>query len=112
MARDREGAGIGDLFSGHTLKEAGQQQVELNAKEWVEAARVFAMDWADDHGSVTSDIVHKHLPPPADAHPNAMGAVFRTGFVRIGYTTTTRSSGHARMISVWKTKNCVDSPSR
>ncbi len=71
--------------------------------DWITRARNFAMHYAARNGEVTSDDVQKWCPPPPDAHPNVMGAVFRGKRLKpVGFTQTKRVSGHARTIRIYE----------
>lgn len=93
-----------EAAKGHERKEQGQLRVEGNNQVWINRAREAAAAYARFHGTVTSDDLYDICPPPEEAHPNVMGAVFRHGFRRKGFVKTQRKDGHSRMISVWELK--------
>ena len=84
------------------LKEAGMEKVALNNEEFLDTIRKFASRYATEHGSVTTDDLHKY----ADAfgvypkHHNAWGAVFAQKhlWTPIGYQPSERPESHARII--------------
>jgi len=93
------------LELGNQLADQGVAQVALGNEQWVAEARRQAMAYARQHGSVTSDDVHRLCPPPSDAHPNLMGAVWRKCDLQaVGYKQSERPSARGRVIRVWGPK--------
>ena len=63
----------------------------------------------DGQHEVCSDDVWRYCPPPADAHPSCMGAVFKSGlFVMTGWKASTRPSAHARVIRTYRLRGDND----
>jgi len=87
---------------GLDLQFRGIEKVSRNNREWISQARTVAKRLAYEQGSVTSDDIHEHCPPPSNAHPNVMGAVFKDlGLRVVSFATTKRPSGHGRLIRVY-----------
>lgn len=87
---------------GLELQFRGIERVSRSNKEWIAQARKVAKRIAHDQGSVSSDDIHELCPPPPEAHPNVMGAVFKNlGLRVVSFTTTKRPSGHGRLIRVY-----------
>ena len=87
---------------GLDLQFRGIEKVTRNNREWVSQARAVAKRVAYEQGTVSSDDIHELCPPPPDAHPNVMGAVFKNlGLRVVSFTTTKRPSGHGRLIRVY-----------
>jgi len=92
-----------ELEHGRAMKEAGQLRAESSEPNWVDNARA-TLNWlAQFRDFVTSDDLYEWDPPPADAHPNIVGAVFRkSGLVPCGFQKSARASAHARVIRQWR----------
>lgn len=77
------------------------------ADEWGEEARKFAIAYARENGTVTSDDVHQYRPMPPGIHRNAMGAVFSKvkELVPVGMMASNRVESHARRILIYKSKS-------
>lgn len=90
---------------GLARKDAGIDRVKENNAQWIKEARAVAMEILSIKGEICSDDVHEAFPPPADAHPNVMGALMRDlGLKAVGFRPTTRPSGHGRVIRVYRKK--------
>jgi hypothetical protein len=71
-------------------------------QEWIARARAHARRIAGERGQVTINDVRLVCPPPDDADPRIMGAVFgRAEFVRVGFAVSYRKSCHGRHIGVF-----------
>ena len=94
------------MNEGQILKQYGIDLVRLHNPDFVALCQSYAVEHATAHGSVTSDDVRlwANLNDIYPSHHNAWGAVFRSGFERIGFTQSQIPSNHARMISIWKHK--------
>ena len=67
-------------------------------------ARQAAHKLAQQKGFVTSDDVVNVVGMPNA--PSVVGSIFKgSGFTRIGYTPSTRTSTHGREIGVWRVKS-------
>lgn len=87
---------------GLELQFRGIERVSRGYSEWINQARAVARRVAQERGSVSSDDIHELCPPPSDAHPNVMGAVFKgLGLRVISFMPTKRPSGHGRLIRVY-----------
>jgi hypothetical protein len=72
-------------------------------REWIARARAAARRIAREKGQVTINDVRACCPPPQDADPRIMGAVFsRTEFVRVGFAVSYRKPCHGRHIGVFR----------
>lgn len=72
---------------------------------WIAHARLAAWRIAFEKGAVTIDDVREVCPPPEDADPRIMGAVFHGGeFVRVGFEVSARRACHGRMIGLFRLK--------
>jgi hypothetical protein len=70
--------------------------------EWIARARDHARRIARERGQVTINDVRMVCPPPEDADPRIMGAVFsRAEFVRVGFQVSYRKPCHGRHIGVF-----------
>lgn len=92
-------------------KELGQDRAIATKAEWAETAYEALRKLALTGRPFTADdlIAEVGLPTGAvsDKKNNAVGALFtkvaKTGLItRIGYTTSSRKSGHATTIGVWR----------
>ena len=56
-----------------------------------------------EQGMVTCDELREYASAQGiePKHPNAWGAVFRTGFRKVGYQPSRTPSAHARIIAQW-----------
>jgi hypothetical protein len=98
-----------DLKKGKQLRDEGIEEVSFDREDWIQRARLLAVNIARKDGTVDSDRVVKLYPIPEDADPRIMGAVFNSRvadfpFVPCGWTQTARKQGHARPMRVWKLK--------
>jgi len=70
---------------------------------WLERARDIARAIAAETGSVTIDQVRLRCPPPDDADPRLMGAVFKSdAFEPCGFVRSTRRECHQRPVSLFR----------
>ena len=83
---------------GLQLKEKALDRFE--GRPWVEQARSAAKSIVILEGSATIDDVYDAIGPPPSA--NMAGGVFRTGFVLVGYTTSSKPEGHGNKIGKWR----------
>ncbi len=75
----------------------------ITRQTWMKAARGAARKAALEKGRVTIDDVRAVCPPPPDADPRIMGAVFAGGeFVRMGFEASSRAACHGRPIGVFQ----------
>ena len=85
----------------------GQRQVEENSGGFVGHLRQFAVRWASNYGTVTSDVLRhyateQHITPH---HPNCWGAIFRGNmWEHVGFKQSELVSNHARWIRVWRVR--------
>ncbi len=71
-------------------------------QDWIARARAHARRIAGERGRVTINDVRMVCPPPDDADPRIMGAVFsRAEFTRVGFQVSHRKSCHGRHIGVF-----------
>ena len=91
-------------LTGLERRELGLDQVTEHNPEFVDIVRREAIRHADMHGTVCADEMRSWALQQgiAPKHPNAWGAVFRTGFVRVGYRPSTHPASHGRIISIWR----------
>jgi hypothetical protein len=91
---------------GETQKQMGLDLVEEHNPDFIQLMRNQAFLVARIHGQVCCDDLRAYakMHNIKPKHPNAWGAVFRTGFRRIGYTPSAWPSCHARVIGVWENK--------
>lgn len=96
---------------GLTAKVLGQQAAEQSQPEWTntawDALRQLALTGRPFTADDLTAIVGLPTGQVAEKRNNAVGALFskmaRTGLIaRIGYTTSSRKSGHATTIGVWR----------
>lgn len=103
-----------DLFrkgpSGEELKRQALQKFELHETVWLSRARLVMCNMlAESDCEVSSDDVWRRCPPPADAHPSCMGAIFKQPyFVTTGWKASTRPSAHARVIRTYRLRRQDD----
>lgn len=91
-----------NLAEGLRRRDDGIETVSRDWDDWLSQARKTALRVAAERGSVCSDDIHENCPLPSGAHPNLMGAVFRgIGLTHVGWTHTTRPTGHGRTIRVY-----------
>ena len=111
MSRATAKAVQSDLFKhvptqaeiGRQLKEQALDCIETAWSDWLAKARDTMAKVCLEKGQCTSDDCWELCPPPADAHHNIMGCLFRDRrFVRVSATQTKRASGRARWISVYE----------
>jgi hypothetical protein len=87
---------------GTERRDQGIAKVTDNNKAWVEAAREWVIWYAMEYGSVSADDLRRNFSVPDHVHPNAIGAVFRSKWLRrTGFVQSTTPSAHARMIGVY-----------
>ena len=75
--------------------------------QWIERARAAARAFAMTHGVVTSDDIWVICPPPPDADPRVMGAVFkpRSDWEKADYRPSWRRECHNRLITIWRLRS-------
>lgn len=87
---------------GQDLRDQGIAQVAARHEVWLAHARAEMLRLVDERGRVSADDLHATCPPPVDAHPNLIGAVFRRlGLQVVDWRQSTRKAAHARMIPVY-----------
>lgn len=87
---------------GRQRAEGGIERVSRHDTLWVEKARLVARRIAAERGRVCSDDLHEVLALPDGAHPNLMGAVWRSiDLPTIGWETSRRPEAHGRVIRVY-----------
>ena len=95
------------LFDGKALKDAGIKRVAAHNAEWLETARTWACVKCVNGmtGTVAADDMRQIMGKYEPTHPNAWGAVFKSGeFEPCGWKASTTPSCHGRMIRVWRLK--------
>ena len=107
---------LADLFgeepqlSREEQRDAALSKLAQSRTELVEKSREIAIRLADQKGTVTStevfavleaELTGELLKTFKEVDPRFMGVVFRSGWVRVGLTS---SGSHARPVSVWKRK--------
>lgn len=76
---------------------------EEKRETWLASARALALRLAADGREITIDDVRAHVPPPENADPRVMGAVFKRGAWQcVGYRRSTRPECHGRPVGVFK----------
>ncbi len=75
---------------------------EVNRAEWLKEAREIAMLLGANGRAITVDDVREQCPPPENADPRVMGAVFDKAWQKVGYTNSTRSECHGRPIAQFR----------
>ena len=83
---------------GLKLKEKALDRFE--DRPWMERARLAAGNLCRTKHWATIDDVRAVVGPPPSA--NMAGGVFRTGFVLVGYTTSSKPEGHGNKIGRWR----------
>jgi hypothetical protein len=87
---------------GQDLRDQGIAHVAARHVAWLVHARAEMLRLVDERGRVSADDLHAICPPPVDAHPNLIGAVFRRlGLQVIDWRKSTRPAAHARMIPIY-----------
>lgn len=77
-----------DMPTGDELKRQALAEMEAKYPRWIDFAREKARRHATIYGRVSSNDIHAmidagELPPPP--HHNAMGAIFRKGFIQLPF---------------------------
>jgi hypothetical protein len=87
-------------LTGLELKERGQQSLERHP--WLKVARRMAMLICRQHGTATSDDLHRVMAKPP--HDNCYGVIFKNKrFAPTGERIrSTRPEAHGREIRVWR----------
>lgn len=82
-------------------KEEVLNQLAESRRELITRAKEIALEIYEREGTVSSPQVLAVLREenPFDVDPRFMGAVFRKGWLRVGWTT---AGSHGRPVSVWK----------
>ncbi len=82
--------------------QSGDPPINKRRKAYVRHARAMAMSiFLRVHRPITSDDLWETCPPPDDFDPRILGAVFRKGWRRVGYTAAKRKRAHASPQSQW-----------
>jgi hypothetical protein len=91
-------------LTGNELKEHGLDLVTDHNEDFVFLARREGYRIAYAVGEVSADDVREWTDAQGiyPEHQNAWGAVFRTGFERVGYRPSRTVSSHGRVIAVWR----------
>lgn len=109
----RRGPTQADLFRhgpsqaelGRQKHEAAMRRFEGAYSDWLDQARATMEEVIRKNGNCTSDDCWALCPPPADAHPSLMGALFRDDrFLRVSAKKSERASANGRWISVYELK--------
>jgi hypothetical protein len=89
---------------GEEEKLFGQWLVEINSGGFVSAMRALARHLASLKGRITIDDLRKWAKERDvyPHHPNAWGAVFKTGFKAVGRVKSKLVSNHRRWVFVWE----------
>jgi hypothetical protein len=98
-----------------TEAEIAQQKLDQAMKRfetqhavWLKLAREKMVEVIKDRGSCSSDDCWRLCPPPDDAHPSVMGALFKDPrFLRISAMRSNRESANRRWISVYELKEML-----
>lgn len=79
---------------------------EEHHTDWIEKARAVARQLAVAKGAISSDDIWEHCPPPPNADPRVMGAVFypRSDWERVDYRPSIRRTSHGRPVAIWTLK--------
>lgn len=92
-----------DLFESLRLKDEGMAKAAapLEAKIWIELARLAARKVCEEWGSVTADDIRDKLPEPPS--PHCVGSVFKSGFRFTGERRISKHpKNHGRELKVWQ----------
>lgn len=90
---------------GRQKHQAAMQRFETQHAVWLHYARNKMIEVIEVRGACSSDDCWELCPPPADAHPSLMGALFRDDrFLRISAKKSQRESANGRWISVYELK--------
>jgi len=93
---------------GRQKHAAAMKRFETEHEEWLGRAREMMLTVITEKGNCSSDDCWERCPPPADAHPSLMGALFRDDrFLRITSKKSQRESANGRWISVYERKDRV-----
>lgn len=90
------------------LRDRGAQlALDVQPVEWQEQVHACIANLAAAGGTFTSDDVTRECGDSPTGSKGAMGALFlaasKRGVIRrVGYTQSSRSSGHARALAVWQ----------
>ena len=81
------------------LRDEVLDRFEVVRAGYLRSARLYALFYCRDHGSVTIEDVRRIFPPPDGVDPRLLGAVLRKPhFVLVGYESGTRKESHGRPI--------------
>mgnify|MGYP006343779831 FL=1 len=91
-------------MTGEQAKQMGLDLVSNHNPDFLAMMRDRATIFCLRNGEVTVDDLREWADRNncRPAHPNAWGAVFRTGFERVGFRKSTTPSAHSRMVSIWR----------
>lgn len=90
---------------GKQKHQAAMQRFETEHAVWLSLARNKMVEVIKIHGACSSDDCWDLCPPPADAHPSVMGALFKDHrFLRVTAKKSHRESANGRWISVYELK--------
>lgn len=90
---------------GRQKHAAAMERFEGLHGAWLAKARATMEQVIRETGSCSSDDCWALCPPPADAHPSLMGALFKDSrFLRISAKKSQRESANGRWISVYELK--------
>lgn len=86
------------------MKQHGMFSVEQNNREFIDEMRRQARRIATRRGVVTSDDLHAYADRRgmSPTHPNAFGAIFRSGFNAVGFRVSERPAARHRVIREWQ----------
>lgn len=75
---------------------------EAHQADWLAKARAVALELGRSGHVVTVNDVRKRCPPPPEADPRVMGAIFTRGeWRRVGYINSNRAACHGRPIAAF-----------
>jgi hypothetical protein len=84
-------------------KDEALDHFDHTATWLVEKAKTIALRLSEKQGTVTSpevlQILEREVPGLLGRDPRFMGAVFRSGWERVGFVA---SGSHRRMVSLWR----------
>lgn len=95
-----------DRAESQRRKDVGMERAEhynYTTEDWLRDARAVACKIAERKGTVTSDDVQAVFPLADGVHQNAIGSIFKgKAWECVGFTKTSKVSGHRRTIMIWK----------
>lgn len=93
------------MKTGRQLRDEALAYFECVRSDWLNAARIKAINIARRKGQVTINDLREVVTLPHEFSPNTWGAVFKSKeFEAIGYTQASHSAAHARVVRIYKLK--------